>query len=327
MIWVRRSALSLVVLLSTAQCSRAPELLYLLPDKPADRRVITSKIKEAIGNNRVDILWIIDNSGSMSMHQKNVILNTDKFMNAFTKKRTLDWKMGLISTHIGDKPFTGFKKGDELDASSADPMKQFQKAVADLGLNKGCPEVVFQPVMDALDAYPNFVRPNSFFVMIALTDTMEEVAGMQAKFETYLSKVKPNIHDLRFFGTFAGKSFKCESGEPVWEYPKSPFEYFINLTGAEVYDLCDADFGDNLAEIGEAISKLAESSKIFLAERPKVDTLTVSFKGQLLQGGQAADRGLWLYDFNRNAIIFHNLDFAGDDQNAEVEISFEKSTL
>src|SRR3989338_5651173 len=50
----------------------------------------------------VDILFSIDNSGSMSQWQKLVIDNTDSFMREFIKTPGLDARFGLISTTLMD---------------------------------------------------------------------------------------------------------------------------------------------------------------------------------------------------------------------------------
>src|SRR4051812_39209706 len=93
-----RSTAYIALLLSLVHCNRDSGLLYHLKDRQVVRTDQTTKIKEVVGNNRLDILWVIDNSGSMQQHQQNVIDNTEKFMKAFTKKSHLDWQMGLLSS-------------------------------------------------------------------------------------------------------------------------------------------------------------------------------------------------------------------------------------
>ncbi len=55
--------------------------------------------------------------------------------------------------------------------------------------------------------------------------------------------------------------------------------------------------------------------------RPKPGTLFVRYKGQDLPGGPKEDGGYWFYDFELNAIVFHDLDFApGDTEQVEIEV-------
>lgn len=306
-----------------SQCGRTSDFLFHVVNAP--REVISSrtKVKEMQGINRLDVLWVIDNSGSMSSHQRAVIANTNDFMNAFTSRKRLDWKMGLVSTAVEDSPFMGFTSADLVDGKTPDPVSKFQNAVKRLGLNKGCPELVFEPVMKSLKDFPDFVRKRSVLAILALTDTMEEKPPLKAEFEKFLRALKGDMKMVRFYGTFAGRSFGCQSGEPVWDYPGSPFEYFINLTGGKVFNLCTNDFGKNLALVGEDMAKSVSYSKIFLTDRPDISTLRIRYHDMDLDGGPQASGGRWFYDFDANAVIFYDLDFAKDD-NDFVDITYDK---
>lgn len=295
-----------------AACNRPTDYLHRVVHNSKQTVAMNSKIKEMQGLSKLDVLWVIDNSGSMQTHQQRVIDNTADFMKAFTTKKALDWKMGLLSTHRGDKPYVGFGT-NTLDARTPDPTRKFQDAVRGLGWNQGCPELVFEPVMDALSAHPDFSRSRSVLALLALTDTMEEQAGMQNTFQKFLHKEKGDMKYVKFYGTFAGESFACQSWEPRWLYPGSPFEYFVKLTGSKVYNLCSKDFGTDLAKLGEDIANVVTYSKIMLGQRPYVSTLQVFHKGRSLIGGPQGSGGEWYYDFDLNAVVFYDLDFAKDD--------------
>ncbi len=44
------------------------------------------------------------------------------------------------------------------------------------------------------------------------------------------------------------------------------------------------------------------------------------YKGEDLKGGLKEEKGYWLYDFDLNAILFHDLNFApGDKEEVTVE--------
>ncbi len=322
---IRRFLLGLSFVFSLVlltQCGRANDFLYHVVDPPREVVTTHTKIKEMLGINRLDVLWVIDNSGSMSSHQRSVVNNTKDFMNAFTSRKRLDWKMGIVSTAQQEEPYLGFTATDALDGKTPDPVTKFQDAVRRLGLNRGCPELVFEPVMKSLTKYPSFVRSHSVFAILALTDTMEEQPPLKASFENYLRTLKGDMKMVRFYGTFAGRSFGCQSGEPVWDYPGSPFEYFINLTKGKVFNLCAADFGKNLALVGEDMAKAVTYSRVFLSARPKIPTLSIAYKGTPLRGGPQASGGRWFYDFDLNAVVFYDLDFAADD-NDFVDIKYD----
>ncbi len=319
----RRLSVYFLLALVLAQCGRKHDFLYRMVEGKPDAVIQSAKIKEMHGISRIDVLWVIDNSGSMMTHQKNVIDNTKYFMNAFTSKKALDWKMGLLSTHQGDAPYIGFKPKDILDHTTKDPVGKFQDAVKGLGWNQGCPELVFEPVMDAFTKYPGFSRKNSVLAIMALTDTMEEGPTLKGQFEKALKAEKGNMKLVKFYGTFAGESFGCR-GELPWKYPGSPFEYFVKLTKSKSFSLCAPDFGKNLALVAEDMVSSVVHSKVTLKDRPQVESLQVFYKGDTLPGGSPDSGSKWYYDFDLNAVSFYDLDFA-EDENSSVEVYYEKA--
>ena len=233
--------------------------------------------------------------------------------------------MGLISTAKEDPPYLGFDAGTALDFKTADPVTRFQSGIGSLGLRKGCPELVFEPIMLRLNENPSFLRKDAVLAIMALTDTSESPTGIIPTFENFLKSQKGDLRKVRFYGTFAGLSFpSCPLSEPRWQYPGSPFEYFINLTHGNVFSLCDADFGDKLAKVGEDMTSTVTQSRIGLTYRPQVNTMRVSYRGKDLPGGPASDGGRWFYDFDLNAVTFYDLEFT-DDEESFIDVSFDKA--
>ena len=99
-------------------------------------------------NKRIDVLMVIDNSGSMRTIHNNVIVNAELFFKQFALRKKVEWKLGIISTDRKQKPFLGF----ELDFSSKlihnkksfnMAVQIFQDAVDNLGTNGSDKELVF----------------------------------------------------------------------------------------------------------------------------------------------------------------------------------------
>ena len=64
-----------------------------------------------------------------------------------------------------------------------------------------------------------------------------------------------------------------------------------------------------------------ERPYIALKERPLTSSIRVTYKGAILSGGLLEDGGYWIYDFDLNRIVFHNLNFAPGDTE-EVTVSY-----
>lgn len=267
-------------------------------------------IKTIVSSSQLDILWIIDNSGSMGSHQQRVIDNTTTFMQLFFDKR-LNWKMGLLSTSDYQTPYIGFTPDKPLNSTMPDAVAKFQAAVRALGTSGSSTEKTFQPLVDKLTRFPDFVRVGSAFAVIMVTDAAEQ-SGAARDWLTEFKKATSNASGVYGYGVFASADFGC-SGEG-FNYAGSPYETFLKgLDAYKTLTLCDPDFGKVLAEISNDLVSRAAYYWIPLPFRPKAKTIVVSYKGVPLVPGPKEVGGLWYYNYDKNAIIFYDLDFAGGE--------------
>src|SRR5665213_181303 len=129
-------------------CNKPGDFLYVHPNPiHIDSSV---KIKQ-FSSNKLDILWVIDNSNSMAAHQQDVINNMGTFITSLTGNTTLDWKSGLVSTDISDPPYAGFDPGTELLSSDPQVGTKFNAAIARLGTNGSGYEMMFSPMEKVLN--------------------------------------------------------------------------------------------------------------------------------------------------------------------------------
>src|SRR5687768_4795521 len=104
----------LFVILSLSSCARPGNFLVRQPVKNSPQGTEKDPSKNGLAHTSrvydlpsavtgqikvpVDILWVIDNSGSMGDKQIAVSMNASTFMSNFVTKTNLVWKMGLLST-------------------------------------------------------------------------------------------------------------------------------------------------------------------------------------------------------------------------------------
>lgn len=306
-------------------CQRGDEFLHHIVDVQPEVFHFTHKLKELQGETRVDILWVIDNSGSMGQHQQNVITNSNLFMQEFTKKqKVLDWKMGLVSTDIRENPYVGFDPGNFLDRKTADPVAVFSQAVNRLGTSGDATERPFAATQRVLMNYPSWTRKGAILALIHLTDAEEQSQIPARDFANFLIQIKGSVNQLVYYGVLGPTDWGCPPSDSNWSYPGTPYEDLSKIIKGKNYILCSPNFGANLADIGKDLVKRVQSPHIGLAMRPLIETIRVTWKGRELKGGPRENGGLWQYDFDLNAIVFHNLDFA-PDENEEVIIHFEEA--
>jgi hypothetical protein len=213
----------------------------------------------------VDILWVIDNSGSMSPHQMNVIRNTESFMNVFTAQTQRQWKMGLVSTSKSEGPYIGFTPQTLLNYKSPNPIELFQNAVGKLGTYGEDVETSFQPTLDVLKAYPGFLDPKSPLALIIVTDEEEQsVEGPMGlplsvrKFVDELIRIKGGkASKVITYGVFQTVE-KCGSGIL---YQTSRYSQFMKLSGGKDFSLCDPDFGSVLANMASDLVERVDAEE------------------------------------------------------------------
>jgi hypothetical protein len=312
------------LLVVVAGCGRDTQFIYNQVEEPPELFSGIHKLKELQGESKVDILFVVDNSGSMGSYQQALIKNADQFINDFVKHGGLDWKMGLLSTDVMNNPFIGFTPTTELSVRTPDNVRLFKDAVGRLGTAGDAIERSFAPVQKWIPKHPTFLRPNAMLALIFVTDA-EEQSGVKAQdFIDFLTVTKTSLKKVVTYGVFAAQDLGCTVGDSTWKYAGSPYEPVITATTGKVYPLCK-DFGTNLADLGKDLYTRVARPSIRLKSRPQLSTLSVNYLGAVLPGGPVEDGGYWIYDFDLNAIMFHSLDFA-PGENEEVEIVYEIAT-
>lgn len=286
----------------------------------------------------IDILWVIDNSGSMQTIQNNVIANSKIFMEQFVKQKYIKWKMGLISTDKRDRPRIGFDVAfdstlvDHSDPTSLDQVvNQFQNAVSGLGTDGSASEYTFYNILRLIQEYDAkipFIRSNAHLAIIMVTDEVEQSNefGSQYQALTFLNTIRAYVNpqrQIRFYGAFDFKDLKdCNSS---WgdSYAGSAFEEIITETGGFHISACVSDFGNKLVEVGKDIASLAGRPSLLLKDRPKVETLKVYYENKLLPPGKQEDGGFWFYEEEFNTINFYTLEFVDDVENASFRVKYD----
>lgn len=315
---------SLVVGLGVFGCGRNTDFLTHFVKQPPEMFSGTHKLTELQRESRVDILFVIDNSGSMGSHQQALIKNADDFINSFVTRGGLDWKIGILSTDVSNPPFIGFTPKDPLNYLTPDAIKLFKDAVDTLGTNGDTTERTFAPVEKWLKQYPDFNRTNAVLALVMITDAEEQSQIKAADFISFLAQTKTSLKNVVAYGVYAAQDFGCTIADSMWNYAGSPYEEVIKATSGSVYPLCK-DFGVNLAALGKDLFRRVSRPTIQLKTRPVVSTLKVTHHGEVLKGGVMSEGGVWVYDFDQNAILFNDLDFAKDEPEdlQEVEVAYE----
>jgi len=300
-----RLTLIMLVLAGAAGCEK-PRLNTVLP--PNVR--IDAYNQESASN--IDVLWVVDNSGSMAPRQENVAKNFQAFMEVF-QKSGIDYRLAVTTTDIfKDKgTFVGSPKiltpktpnvvtafannvrvgvdGSpyEVGLEAAQLALQTQnaanapKVLARDTCKRGCgSQSNPMACIDSCDkSNPiDFLRPEAYLYLVFVTDeedrSSQDVRYFWRSFET--AKGVGNDGTVTTAAIMGPTSNPGMPANTCGATPGTRYKALSDLTGGEVGSICDADFSVTLRKL--ATNAVGLKRKFTLQEKPDPATIVVRVK-------------------------------------------------
>lgn len=285
---------------------------------------------------KIDVLWIIDNSGSMQTSQENLANNFQSFMEKFHNLK-FDYHIGVGATdawkNIFDPSlaFSRLRDGADttahsgtfiIDRNTANVVSTFMTN-AKLGIKGTGDERAFQSLQATLNDPNNegFRRPDAFLAVIIVSD--EDDFSHDSYSFNNSNYNDPNLHNvdkyINFLDQYTGRADKnlpsnysvsaitvtndtCKTElnkDGFARYPGVRYMELVSKTGGTLGSLC-APFGDTLSSISDSIVNY--SSVFPLTRVPIVETIRISVNGQSIPNSE--ENG-WTYRQSDNSIWFH----------------------
>lgn len=287
-----------------------------------------NSLVSGFANNKVDILWVIDNSGTMGPKQTNLANSINSFMNQFVTKG-MDYKIAVTTTdirpvnplHPNDPNFSGqaacFVGSPKVITPTTPNPVTALAANAQVGFFGAADAHSYDAVTQALSGVnaqaggcnEGFLRSDAFLAVIFFSDADEDTAATTNQLITFLDSIKTPITLAN--GNQARSYFT--SGMVVEDLARAacialgPFSEkglkFIDaasLTGGIIASICDADFSAGLLSVSTKI--LEETTAVRLAREPDQATIVVILGGNGVPN--SAVNG-WTFDSTKNSIVFH----------------------
>lgn len=330
------TALSAVAIALALGCAAESPKLVPLP------LVKTERVKDSGGTKvsftrAVDILFVIDDSGSMSEHQADLAANAALFTQGIIANQILDYHIGVVTSNM-DSPLWNPKPGETWKGELWGTTKWVERttpsaaSVLNSNLQPGTSgsgnEMFFTPVEAALTnplmsgANLGFYRSDAYLAVIFVTDA-EDQSSMSAKdFYKFLLNLKggdPN--KIIAYGVNIPSTDKTcnRSGESL----PVKLEEFYKLANAKTLGLCDKDFGMKLAELGADLVRRV-GTVLYLTRPAQPSTITVTFGSQTIPNDP---RTGWIYDPVRNALVFGDeMDLKPEPPGTQVEVDFNAAS-
>ena len=236
----------------------------------------------------LDILFVIDNSCSMSDEQSELAFNSDLFISPLTTSGA-DFHIGTITTDSPDF------RGPVLTLATPDLITEFQNQVVagtagsatERGLLMAADSL--QPGADAGPGRP-FFRDTANLVVVIVSDEDDSGTGVVADHVADMMSVKDlstttfNLHSV------AGLYPSSACATPAARYDEA-----VLLGSGQFFDICTSDWGLQVEQIAE--DALSSVLNYPLSEDPIIDSIEVYDDGIPVLLG-------WSYDPYINSVIF-----------------------
>lgn len=286
------AALALVLTVSGCDC-RGQNLVATLPP---DVRVDTYAQQAA---SKIDVLWVIDNSGSMAPRQDNLARNFQAFINEFTKN-AIDFRIAVTTTDIF-KEGGAFVGNPKVLAPNTPNLINSFAANVKVGINGSPYEVGMDAARMAIDkqhasnaALVDTCKrncPSSNPSCVANCDLNTTFPFLRADAYLYLIFVSDeddkSSEDVRYFYRYfetakgVGNDATVTTAAIMGDVPSNAcgatpgvkYKALSDLTGGEVGSICDGDFSATLKKL--ASNAVGLKRKFALQVKPNLQTLQV----------------------------------------------------
>lgn len=210
----------LLAMLAATACNHGEGSYSILSDDQVFHQ------NSATQDTKIDVLWVIDNSGSMATSQQNLADNFNSFISEFSKSG-YDFQLAITTTQafLANPIWTPFYNTIPMptyfDGLAQDLIAKFRDGTAGgshsgyfvltpntpnleqnfvinalQGINGYGDERSFESLEAALTSPHNsgFVRPNGFLAVVILTDEDDFSSGTTKRYETYDKPLVPVEH-------------------------------------------------------------------------------------------------------------------------------------
>lgn len=269
--------------------------------------------KNTVLEARVDILFVVDDSGSMGNHQSNLAANINNFVQSFTNRPYIDYHIGVITTSMNSSANCCGRlvgKTRFVDRSTPNVVSVLAKNLI-VGTDGSALEETFEPTLVALteriaDGYnKDFLRDDAHLVVIFITDAEDQGALSPQDFYDGLVDIKKDPNRILSYGVIVPSSAPADCPRDDWSRPQR-IETFLQSTingstGKNIFSLCDPNFGDKLSDLADDLVGYI-ANYIYLSRVPDLKKpMTVHFGTQIIPSGYPAG---WSYTGSVNAISF-----------------------
>lgn len=284
-------------------------------------------------NTEVDVLWVIDTSGSMAKRQAEVAKQMPAFINGLNATG-LDYHLGVTTMDMSGSGAKGrliAQPGTPLVLTKTTPnLVNILAGRVQAGENGSPVERGREALMTALamtgsdKANAGFLRQNSLLNVIFVSDEEDE-SDNSIDYVAALDAIKPvlPLGDRSWIAHFVGVvpyDPTCKTAEWGFSSPGTRYISLAEASGGVSESICDANF---LRALTNVRSRIFERLTEFALDRlPVVSSIKVVVNGVVVPNSETNG---WSYRASANSIRFHGT--AIPAAGARIAVTFDPDGL
>ena len=267
----------------------------------------------------LDIIFVIDNSGSMGIFQGELSNQMTSFMNVFLSSGA-DFHLGFITTDRGYLQCSGLICW--IDQSFATPVDWTQGVISQISVGGSA----FEKGIEMAKRFfgntnydtggapgTSFWRDDATTVIIYVSDEPDFSIGSWTAYTGFFDNLKPDIDMMRHFAVIGDHPTGCsyqynnilrsiQFGSGYWD--------MTQRYNGEWYSICATDWGNQMQDLANTVT----TRKTFpLDESDPIETsIIVKINGQVVSSG-------WIYDPTSNSIVFDDSSVPEPNQTITIE--------
>ncbi len=211
---------------------------------------------------KVDILWVVDDSGSMANDQQRLASNFSAFIHDFLTEN-VDFQMGITTTDAtsrGDGKWVGNYKHLTSEAAKSNETKfinDFKRTIA-VGTGGSAIEAGLHTSLRFLERYSKripdpFLREDAYLAIIYIADEEDQSPKSVQHYLDGITALKANASKVKIYSIVSSKTIKNS-----WETRGDRYMLAADTVGGVNADIKD-DFYHILRNMGASIVNLTDS--------------------------------------------------------------------
>jgi hypothetical protein len=273
---------------------------------------------------KVDVLLVVDNSGSMAPYQDKLATDFDVFFEFFAEGE-VDWNLGVVHTD-GTDPTLGRIRGPVVTSETPNPEELFAEIVH-VGAQGGGLEVGLESAKRALSqVQQGFPREDASTSVIFVSDEQD---SSPESVDTYINAFY-ELHGPRLRHAFNASALTvseladCTPEQFLASAPGTRYVEVARVTGGITGNLCVDDFEQIVLDL--ALTTSATLDTFFMRSRPSLSTLVVSIDDEEI----GCEEGIWSYTLiDREGVPTPAITFPPEHipfASAEILVEYQRGT-